>query len=103
MAARKPKDPWTPEVVRRRIRTAHLIRGMQRCFDGEQELTSTQLKAGEILLRKSLPDQTHVEHSGNVTSRAEDLDDATLASIALGGSDRVVEAEGSEALPDGVH
>lgn len=64
MAARK--KAWTPEKVRERIRVGVLMRRLQNHALGKVEMTATQLKAAEILLRKAVPDMRAVEHSGTV-------------------------------------
>lgn len=64
MATRKTL--WTPEVVRRRIRATQLMRRLAKHALGKVEMTQTQVKAAEILLRKVVPDIKSVEHSGTV-------------------------------------
>jgi hypothetical protein len=77
MAARLTK--WTPEVVRERIKTSHLVRGLYRHFKGLQELSPTQLRAAEILLRKTLPDQSAIAHTGRIgIEKPEELSEAEL-------------------------
>ena len=55
MAARKNRitlnDKW-----REKIKTSQIINRVQKCANGEVELTSIQLKAAEILLKKTMPD-----------------------------------------------
>jgi hypothetical protein len=95
---------WTPEIVRRRIRTSMLLRRLSQHALGEIELSKTQVTAIQILLRKTLPDLTAVEHSGYVDRRsASDMSDAELADIASGGSARAAEPPESPAGPSGVH
>jgi hypothetical protein len=74
MAARK--NLQYPERVRERIRTGKLLRRLQKFALGEKgdhneevNLSSVQVKAIEVLLRKKLPDLTAVEHSGEVGQR----------------------------------
>ena len=57
---------WTPEKVRQRIRTGVLVNRLKKHALGQLEMSATQLKAAEILLRKSLPDLTSVNHTGSV-------------------------------------
>ena len=47
---------------------AHLINRFQRHFDGECELTPTQIQAGKILLDRALPVLQSVEVSGEITT-----------------------------------
>lgn len=59
MAARtQPKNgrAWTPERVRERIRVALLSKRLQDHALGKLEMTDSQRKATEILLKKTLPD-----------------------------------------------
>ena len=56
------------EDTRLRIKVGNIITRLQKHVDGEVDMSSTQLKAAEILLRKTLPDLTSVEHSGEVTT-----------------------------------
>lgn len=64
MAARK--NAWHPDIVRRRIRATQLMRRLRKHALGKCDMTVTQLKAAEILLRKVVPDVKHVEHTGTV-------------------------------------
>ena len=66
MAARnEPKAGrvWTPEIVRRRIKTALLLNRLQDQALKGTILAKGQQKAIEILLRKSLPNLAAVEHT----------------------------------------
>jgi hypothetical protein len=51
------------EVTRERIRAGVIIDRFQKHFMGELELTPTQIRVGEILLRKVIPDLTHTDLS----------------------------------------
>ena len=53
------------EMVRDKIQANHLINRLENHALGEIELSPTQIKAIEILLRKTLPDLSAVEHSGD--------------------------------------
>ena len=50
-----------PNYVREKIRASQLINRLHQCAFGEISLTITQLRAIEILLRKSIPDLAAVE------------------------------------------
>lgn len=63
MAARKHLSH--DAKTRERIQTSQLINRLQKNAFGEIELTPSQLKAIEILLRKSLPDLSAVQVSGD--------------------------------------
>jgi hypothetical protein len=102
MAARKKN--WTPDVVRQRIRTGVLVNRLKKHVLGEVEMTATQVRAAEILLRKALPDLSATEHSGTVSHRrVEDLSDAELAAIIAGSGTRDAEAPTGETEPSGLH
>lgn len=63
MAARshrvKLSDEW-----RERIRVAGILQRLEKAAMGEGEVTPTQLKAAEIVLRKTLPDLARTEVTG---------------------------------------
>ena len=50
-----------PDYVREKIRASQLINRLHKCAFGEISLTTTQLRAIEILLRKSIPDLAAAE------------------------------------------
>lgn len=50
--------------VRAKIKTSQLINRLQGHADGKVDLSRTQIKAIEILLKKSIPDLTSTEISG---------------------------------------
>lgn len=83
-----------PDVVRRRIQTSQLINRLAQCVRGEIEMSPTQVRAAEILLRKALPDLSSVEHTGTIQHRhVTDLSDAELLAIAAGRSAGTAETE----------
>lgn len=53
------------DACRDKIKTSQLINRLERHVLAELELSATQLKAIEILLRKTLPDLASVEHTGD--------------------------------------
>jgi hypothetical protein len=57
----KRKMLFHPDCVREKIRASQLINRLQKCAFGEISLTITQLRAIEILLRKSIPDLAAAE------------------------------------------
>jgi hypothetical protein len=57
----KRKMLFHPDYVREKIRASQLINRLHKCAFGEISLTRTQLRAIEILLRKSMPDLAAVE------------------------------------------
>src|SRR5262245_122374 len=50
-----------PDYVREKIRASQLLNRLHKCAFGEIDLTMTQLRAIEILLRKSIPDLAAAE------------------------------------------
>ena len=71
------------ENTRLKIKVAHLINRFQAHFDGELELSPTQIQAGKILLDRALPVLQSVEVSGEITTskviRAPAIADTTAA------------------------
>lgn len=67
MAARTRKIRHDDET-RAKIQTSQLINRLQDHVFKSVEVSTTQLKAIEILLRKVLPDQQAVDMSGKMTS-----------------------------------
>src|SRR4051795_9818712 len=57
----KRKMLFHPDYVREKIRASQLINRLHKCAFGEIRLTITQLRAIEILLRKSIPDLAATE------------------------------------------
>ena len=55
MAARTRRTTLN-ERWREKIKTSQIINRVQKCANGEVELTPVQLKAAEILLKKTMPD-----------------------------------------------
>lgn len=102
MAARLTK--WTPEVVRQRIKTAHIVRRLQSHISGRLELSPTQVRACEILLRKTLPDQSAIAHTGTLElTKPEELSDIALANIASTSSNGITEAPSGTKEPSELH
>lgn len=56
------------ENTRAKIKVAHLINRFQAHFDGELELSATQIQAGKILLDRALPILQSVEVSGEIST-----------------------------------
>lgn len=54
---------------REKIRASALINRLRNHVFGRVEMSATQLKAAEILLRKALPDLQSVAHEGEITHR----------------------------------
>lgn len=62
--ARRTLRPRHTDEIRRKIQASQLINILMKHVVGEQEMTPTQIKAAEILLRKSIPDLTQVSGTG---------------------------------------
>jgi hypothetical protein len=61
-------NPRHQQLIRDKINAALLIDKLQQCALEGLELTSQQMKAIEILLKKSVPDLQSVEMTGNAES-----------------------------------
>lgn len=55
------RGAWTPDKVRERIRVGVIIKRLADHMLGKLEMSPTQLKAAEILLKKSLPDLQSID------------------------------------------
>lgn len=62
MAARLLKHQ--SENCRLKIQTSQLINRLQDHANGKVELSPTQVRAAEVLLKKALPDLASVQHTG---------------------------------------
>lgn len=69
MAVRKQLSHDTR--TREKIRTSQLINRLESHAFGDAELTPTQVKAIEVLLRKTLPDLAAIQHSGDSENPVE--------------------------------
>lgn len=63
MAARN--RPGLSENTRKRIQTTMLVKRLEEHILGNAEISSTQMRAIEILLKKTLPDLSSIEHTGD--------------------------------------
>lgn len=61
------KSPAMVEKFRASIRVGLIRNRLMNHLLGKLEMTTTQLKAAEILLNKSVPSMASVEHKGDVT------------------------------------
>lgn len=87
MAARTRKIRHDDET-RAKIQTSQLINRLSAHVFGKVELSPTQVRAVEILLKKTLPDLSSTEIDAKVRSvDANELADNELASIASAGSE----------------
>ncbi len=69
-ARRKRKgEEFHSEVARAKIQASMIIERMQKHFKGELELSMTQIRVGEILLRKCVPDLVQTDILAQITHR----------------------------------
>lgn len=76
MAARKRL--LHDQKTREKIQTSQLINRLQNHVDGVIELSATQIRAAEILIRKTLPDLSSVEHSGEISTTATEMTEGQI-------------------------
>ena len=55
------RGAWTPQKVRDRIKVGVLIQRLTDHMLGKLDLTQTQIRAAEILLKKSVPDLQSID------------------------------------------
>jgi hypothetical protein len=70
MAARTLRPKHSDEI-RAKIQASMLINALHDNVTGKKKLDSGQIKSAEILLRKSVPDLTAVEMSGELEHKGE--------------------------------
>jgi hypothetical protein len=71
---------------------------------GRRDLTATQIRAAEILLKKAMPDLQSVEMTADMTVRdATELSREELLRIAAGGGAGATEAADGDGEPAAVH
>lgn len=93
---------WQPQIVRDRIRVGGIVRRLYQHVAGEIEMSPTQVRAAEILLKKTLPDLTSVEHSGSISNR--EMHDFTRDElIAIAGGEGVAAEDGRAGEPAAIH
>ena len=63
MAARL--NPRHSDMVRQKIQASALIDRLTKHANGEGEMSSTQVRAAEILLDRSVPKLSQIQHSGD--------------------------------------
>ena len=59
-------NPKHDEKTRAKIQTSQIINRLMKNINGEVEMSSSQVRSAEILLKKTLPDLQSVEHSALV-------------------------------------
>ena len=58
-------NPRQDERCRSAIQTTKILQRVNKHAMGKIEMTATQIKAAEILLRKTMPDLKAIEHQGD--------------------------------------
>ena len=85
-ASRQLTEEW-----REKIKTSLLINRLGECAFGNVEMTSQQIKAAEILLKKVIPDLKSIDMTSDITlnkSNIKELSDDELHAIATGSGER---------------
>lgn len=65
-------NPAHDERTRAKIQTSQIINRLEKLVNGEIEMTTQQVTAAGILLKKTLPDLSAVTMDGKVTLSHED-------------------------------
>lgn len=102
MAARTTKIRHD-ENTRLKIKTSQLLNRLTNHAFGKVELQPTQVRAIEILLKKTMPDLAQVSGSVHVTRDPVEMSDADLADIAAGRSARAIAQADGAPESDQVH
>ncbi len=63
------KQLWHDDRTREKIQTTNLVLALQEHAMGKRKMGPTQIRAAEILLRKTIPDLAQIEYTGEVTTR----------------------------------
>lgn len=64
--AGRPLGKRHQEDVRAKIQASQIVNRLMAAFNGEIELTQTQVNIGKALLDKSLSDLKSIEHTGDL-------------------------------------
>lgn len=97
MAARKLRVQHD-DMTRLKIKTSQLINRLSDHAFGKTDLSNSQVRAIEVLLRKTIPDLSQVDAAVTVARSPEQMSDAELADIAAG---RGAHADQTEIGSDG--
>ena len=90
--------------VRKKIQSNRILEELTKHVDGKREMTSTQVRAAEILLNKSIPNLQSTEVTATVEyAEPRELSDAILANIATGGSAGASDQALGSVEPSSVH
>jgi hypothetical protein len=66
MASRKPREYTLDKTWREKIKVSNIVTRLNKCAQGEVEMTAQQIKAAEILLKKVLPDLKGIDMTAKV-------------------------------------
>jgi hypothetical protein len=92
------------DMVRDKIQASQLINRLTDHALGLIELSTTQIKAIEILLSKSLPSLTAIEHSGEIETKAPaEMTDAELVERIAGMRRGIAAPQTGAQEPPSVH
>lgn len=72
------RDAWTPDKVRQRIQVSMLVQRLQKHVLGKVKMTSTQVRAAEVLLARTLPTLTQTELNVDGQLGTYDISDKPL-------------------------
>ena len=87
-----------------KIRNAKVLERLLKHFNGELELSATQVNVGLSLIKKYLPDLKAVEHTGEVNHKhAQELTRDELLRIAAAGRAGDPEKGQRRKQPDSLH
>lgn len=67
--ARTKRNAMQIEEARKKIQTSQLINRLADHVDGKNDMTRTQIRAAEILLRKSIPDLSSIDLQADVSGK----------------------------------
>ncbi len=71
-------NPRHQKMVIEKIRASQIINRLSKHVTGKIEMSSTQVRAAEILLKKCIPDRKSVEHSGEIVSPYQQMSQEEL-------------------------
>src|SRR5882724_9174796 len=88
-------------ISKRRIKASKLMDRLHQHGMGEIQMSSTQIRAAEVFIKKVIPDLSAIEHSGEIAHRnVDELSDAELHEIAAGrGADPAEPQSGADEPP----
>jgi hypothetical protein len=91
------------DIARLKIKTSQLINRLSDHALGKVDLSTTQVRSIEILLRKTVPDLSQVTGTFEHRHRVEEMSDADLTDIATTGRSGAIAPQSSAPEPDQLH